>query len=144
MKTSAVVPFFFCSSILLLNPLQNIKFVSGDSPPLMQQLKLMQVKAQIQGVSQTQNEEKIVLRRLRAERLLVTIHRVAELASQLSPDRAHRVEPVLVNLAEQTVTLTSREAAKSASTDVELEKLEVVLDRLASVLDHFVEPEVSL
>jgi len=88
--------------------------------------------------------EAVVTRRVRIERILMTLDRVAEVTLQMSPDKAMRLEPVLVDLAEQTVKLTSAEAVLRTSTDNELDEIEKTVDRLVTVVERTVEPEMTL
>lgn len=88
--------------------------------------------------------EAVVTRRVRIERILMTLDRVAEVTLQMNPDKAMRLEPVLVDLAEQTIKLTSADAVLRTSTDNELDQIEKTVDRLVTVVERTVEPEMTL
>lgn len=85
-----------------------------------------------------------VARRLRIERIMTTLGHVAEASMQMQPERAADLEPVLIDLAEQALVLTSDEALSSSSTDAKLSTIEDSLDKLVVALSRFIEPEMSL
>lgn len=90
------------------------------------------------------NEGAALNRRLRIERILVTLDRVAEVAGQMNPDQAAELEPVIVDIAERTLDLSDDESVRRSSTDDELTEIERTVDRLVTVVENMVEPEMSL
>jgi hypothetical protein len=81
------------------------------------------------------SREELALRRLRVQRVLVTLDRVAEAALKMAPERAQALEPVILDIAEQTMAI---------KTDAELEQIETTVSRLVHALGRMVEPEMSL
>lgn len=96
------------------------------------------------AAQRTVSEAAELNRRLRIEQILMTLDRVAEVTGQMSPERAVALEPVLVDLAEQTLELTSDEAVQSPSTDEELDEIEGTVSKLVGVVETMIEPEMSL
>lgn len=88
--------------------------------------------------------EVIVGRRLRIERILFSLETMAEASVQMSPDHASLIEPVITDLAEQTIELTDSDAVMDSSTDDEIEEIEKTLDQLVTAVERMVEPEMSL
>lgn len=93
---------------------------------------------------QTLGNEPIIKRKMRIERLLVSLDRVASVAIQMRPENAERLEPVIVDLAEQTLELVTHEAIQNNETDIELDRLEVTVGRLVKTMNRMIEPEMSL
>ena len=89
-------------------------------------------------------EEQVVTRKLRIERILVALDRVAETAMQMNPDRAASLEPVILDLANQTLELTDASEVAKADTDEALDELETTISELVGVIGRLVEPEMSL
>lgn len=89
-------------------------------------------------------ENQIIERRIRIERLLMALDQVAAVALQMQPEQAERLEPVIVDIAEQTLELVPDAQIKLASTDGELDRLEDMLGKLIGSMNRMVEPEMSL
>jgi hypothetical protein len=98
----------------------------------------------MEKVRTTATEQAVMGRKIRIQKLLTTLDRVAEISMQMSPERSSTLEPVIVDLAERTLELTSNDTVRNDSTDQKLGQLELTLDRLVGVLGKIVEPEVSL
>lgn len=90
------------------------------------------------------SEESVTYRRLRIERVLMTLDSVAAVAMQMQPEQASRIEPVLVDLAERTLLLVEDDAIKKTSTDAELDEIEETLTGLMSSINKTIEPEARL
>ena len=86
----------------------------------------------------------VAQRRERIARLLVMLDHVASATLQLKPETASRVEPVVVDLAEQTIDLSSDGVIREDSTDARLMKLETTVSALVKVMRKYVEPEMEL
>ncbi len=83
-------------------------------------------------------------RKARVQRVLLALDRVAAATLQMKPETASRLEPVIVDLAEQAVDLSSEEALSSPSTDAILTHLEETVSHLIQTMSRVVEPEISL
>lgn len=83
-------------------------------------------------------------RRLRIERLLISLDRVAEVALQMKPETTQRLEPVIVDLAEQTLELVGSDEIQNVKTDTELDRLETTVGELVNAMNKVIEPEMSL
>lgn len=103
-----------------------------------------QIRQSGQQVQYSSNEDAIISRRLRIERILITLDGIAAAALQMNPDQAVQIEPVLVELAEQTLLLTSEDAVLEPSTDGELTEIEETVEDLVVAVERMVEPEMSL
>jgi hypothetical protein len=86
----------------------------------------------------------VVARKIRLQRLLGALDQVAEASLQMSPERAAYLEPVIVDLAEQTVALSEDQTITRASTETDLDRLETTVERLVQVVGRMVEPELSI
>lgn len=86
----------------------------------------------------------VLQRKARIARVLLALDRVAQATLQLKPDTASRIEPVVVDLAEQAVDLSSDEALHSTDTDATLSKIEDTVSHLVRTMGRLVEPEMSL
>jgi hypothetical protein len=89
-------------------------------------------------------ERQVIARRMRIERIMMTLDYVAEVTMQMHPDQLDSVEPVIVDLAEQTLELTSVEAVLDEGTDEDLDELESTVDDLVIAIERYVEPEMNL
>ncbi|RYZ77313.1 MAG: hypothetical protein EOP05_02185 [Proteobacteria bacterium] len=96
-----------------------------------------------QLVSETVSRS-LVQRRLRIERLLVSLDSIAEVALQMKPETTQRLEPVIVDLAEQTLSLVGGDEIQNVKTDSELDRLELTVSQLVGALNKMIEPEMSL
>lgn len=99
---------------------------------------------EVRSASSSPLKEEVMIRQLRIERILMTLDQLATIAVHMPPERAATLEPVLVELADQTMELTTEKAVVSVKTDSALEKIEATLERLGSALERLVEPEMSL
>lgn len=88
--------------------------------------------------------ENLVSRRLRIERLLVSLGSVAEVVLRMNPSYIERIEPVLIDLTKSALELSVDQALVDDRTDDELDRLENELEQLARALGRTVEPEFSL
>ncbi|MES2857119.1 MAG: hypothetical protein V4692_14720 [Bdellovibrionota bacterium] len=88
--------------------------------------------------------ESVVARRLRIERVLMTLDHVAAVALQMNPESSERIEPVLVDLAEKTLELIDEDSIRSASADGELDRIEETLTGLMQTMNRMIEPEMTL
>lgn len=83
-------------------------------------------------------------RKERIERMLLALDRIAAATQQMKPETAARIEPVVADLAEQTIDLASQRALDSKSTDDQLTKLEATTSELMRTMRRIVEPEADL
>ena len=83
-------------------------------------------------------------RKVRIQRVLLALDRVAAATLQMKPEMASRLEPVVVDLAEQAVDLSSDEALRLPDTDANLTKLEETVLHLIETMSRVVEPEILL
>lgn len=88
--------------------------------------------------------ELLIQRRLRIERLLISLDRAASVAIQMHPQNSQRLEPVIVDLAEQTLNLVGSSEIQNVKTDSELDRLETTVGELMSAMNKMIEPEMSL
>lgn len=86
----------------------------------------------------------VLQRKERIQNILVALDRLAEITAQMKPETADRIEPVVVDLAEQTIDLANARALQSSETDASLNKIEHTLLELTRALSRYVEPEASL
>lgn len=93
---------------------------------------------------ETLTTDTVLTRRLRIERILMTLDGIAQVALQMSPDQALRIEPVLVDLAEQTIELSDEDLVRTSDADRELNEIENTVDELVAAIEKMVEPEHSL
>lgn len=101
--------------------------------------------ASVHGMDPSSDEvEAVISRRIRIERILMALDGVAEVALQMSPEQSARLEPVIIDLAEQTLELTTEDAAFRGSTDVELSEIEATLEKLVTAVERLVEPEMTI
>lgn len=101
-------------------------------------------EAKAKSSKRADSTQESILRRVRVERILVTLDHVAAVAVQMNPDHADRIEPVINDLAEQSLELASEEAVSTSASDEDLERIEKTIDGLVTALDRMVEPELSL
>jgi hypothetical protein len=146
-KTLAVIP-------LLVSGLYLIKADSGvSSAGLAGPAALVQVTDESGGgqdlpkgldTGESELEREVIARRMRIERIMMALDYVAEVTLQMHPDQIDAVEPVIVDLAEQTLELTSVEAVLDEATDEDLDQLETTVDDLVLAIERYVEPEMNL
>lgn len=86
----------------------------------------------------------VMARRMRLHNVLSQLDVVAGICMQMAPERSARLEPVLVDLAEQALRLSDDATIRRASTENELDKLEATIARLVKAISRVVEPEFSL
>ena len=88
----------------------------------------------------------VMQRKARIARVLLALDKIASATLQLKPETASRLEPVVVDLAEQAVDLSSDEAllTTSGATDDSLARLEDTVSHLVKTMNRLVEPEMSL
>jgi hypothetical protein len=86
----------------------------------------------------------VIYRRMRIDRVLTTLDQVAAVTQQMSPEHSNRIEPVLVDLAEQTLGLVDEETIGAKETDQQLDRIEETLTGLMRSVNRMVEPEVML
>jgi hypothetical protein len=101
-------------------------------------------KAQSRSKSKSSVDEEVIARRLRIERILMTLDVIAETAMQMDPVQSAQLEPVLVDLVEQTLALVPEEAVVQSKTDKQLDEIEATIDKLVLTLEGMVEPEMSI
>lgn len=95
--------------------------------------------------TQVQPQMNFVLRRKeRIQNVLIQLDRIAQVTAQMKPETADRVEPVLVDLAEQTIELATEQGLQSPETDAVLERIEATVLQLTKTMNRYVEPEASL
>jgi hypothetical protein len=94
--------------------------------------------------SRLSTSEQVIARRLRIERLLMTLDHVTVAVVQMKPEHVDRIEPVIADLAEQAIDLVGDESVVNPETDAEITRIEKTVDRLVGALDRLVEPEASL
>ena len=86
----------------------------------------------------------VLQRKERIQKVLVTLDHIAQLAAQMKPETADRVEPVIVDLAEQAIELANERALRANETEASLKKIELTVSQLSHTIDRYVEPEASL
>ena len=86
----------------------------------------------------------VLQRRERLQKVMLALDGIAQATLQLKPETASRLEPVVVDLAEQAIELTRNESQNSVEADQSLLKLEKTVSQLVRTLNRFVEPELSL
>ena len=89
-------------------------------------------------------EQQVLSRRLRVERILLALDHVTDVAIQMHPERVAALEPVITNLAEQTLELNSAEAMLDHETDGRLDEIEDDVSGLVRAVDLYIEPEMTL
>jgi hypothetical protein len=95
--------------------------------------------------SQAQTQMSFVLRRKeRIQNVLIQLDRIAQVTAQMKPETSDRVEPVLSDLAEQTIELATEDGLQSPETDAALERIEATVSQLTKAVNRYVEPEASL
>lgn len=88
--------------------------------------------------------EAIIEKRIRIERLLVSLDSIAAVALQMQPEHSSRLEPVIVDLAERTLELVDADVLATARADDELEEIESTVDGLMETMTRWVETETTL
>ncbi len=106
-------------------------------------VRVVSVSKTIQAAQQHPNDP-LLHRRLRIERVLLTLDQVAAVALQMTPEHSSRVEPVLVDLAEQTLELIDDASIRASATDDELDRIEETLMGLMTSINRMTEPEMTL
>ncbi len=86
----------------------------------------------------------VLQRKERIQNVLLALDQVAEITAQMKPETADRIEPVIVDLAEQTIDLANERALQSDETDAALGKIEATVTELIRTMNRYVEPEASL
>lgn len=86
----------------------------------------------------------VLQRKERIQNVLIALDQVAEITAQMKPETADRIEPVIVDLAEQTIDLANERALQSDETDAALGKIEATVTELIRTMNRYVEPEASL
>jgi hypothetical protein len=132
-RSALVIPAFISGLLMAKKP--------AETAPRQASSAVQTVSAE--RVSQ-RNLDPVMSRKLRIERVLVTLDKVAAVTLQMSPERSSRIEPVLVDLAEQTLALVDEETLKASDTDEELDHIESTLAGLMNSMNRMIEPEMSL
>jgi hypothetical protein len=139
MKLLSVVP------ALILVPMLTVSFPTNAKSERAITTKVEPVVAQVvTQVVNAPNESVLTQRKLRIQRLLISLDKVAAVAVQMKPENAERLEPVIVDLAEQTLNLVGQSEIQNVKTDSELDRLELTVGELANALSRTIEPEISL
>ncbi len=86
----------------------------------------------------------VAQRKARIQSVLVQLDQVAQVTAQMKPETADRVEPVIVDLAEQTIDLANERALQAAETDATLARIEETVAHLTRTMNRYIEPEASL
>ena len=86
----------------------------------------------------------LTARRLRIQRIVLGLDRVGDVASQMMPENADRIDPILEDLEDRAVSLSDRDQIQRASVDDELTTLEGSVRRLSTVVSKMIEPEMTL
>jgi hypothetical protein len=86
----------------------------------------------------------VLQRKERIQNVLVQLEHIAQVTAQMKPETADRVEPVIVDLAEQAIDLANERALRSSETDVVLTRLEMTVSELGRTMNRYIEPEASL
>jgi hypothetical protein len=89
-------------------------------------------------------EREVISRRIRIEKILMTLEYVAEVTMEMHPDQLDAVEPVIADIADQTLELTSIEAVLDEATDKDLQEIEATVDDLVYAIERYVEPQINL
>lgn len=104
----------------------------------------MPTKDQVAQTISTRGGELVVQRKLRIERLLISLDKAAEVAVLMHPQNSERLEPIIVDLAEQTLNLVGASEIQNVKTDAELDRLELTVGQLVHAMSRMIEPEMSL
>jgi hypothetical protein len=86
----------------------------------------------------------VLQRKARIQNVLLQLDHIAEVTAQMKPETADRVEPVIVDLAEQTIDLANEKALRSSETDSALTKIEATVGQLGKTMNRYIEPEANL
>ena len=86
----------------------------------------------------------VFIRKQRIQRMLGSLDSVAAATQQMKPEMAERIEPVIVDLAEQAIELATDQSLQAPGTDAALTKLEITVTELVHTMSRLVEPEASL
>ena len=141
LKAAVIVPSLVSGVWLAKIDRSNVNY---EDPNLALMPVDLSIGAGTEMVAKKTVEQQVVTRKLRIERILVALDRVAETAMQMNPDRAASLEPVILDLANQTLELTDASAVAKADTDEALDELETTISQLVGVIGRLVEPEMSL
>ena len=90
------------------------------------------------------NNEIVYQRRERVEHILGALNRINEVSMQMDPDRAATLEPVLMDIAEETMALSDRSTIVKPTTDEDLGRIEATVKKLSHAVARSIEPEMSL
>jgi hypothetical protein len=86
----------------------------------------------------------VLQRKARIQNVLMQLDQIAQVTAQMKPETADRVEPVIVDLAEQAIDLANEQALQSSETDAVLTRIEATVTELTRTMNRYVEPEASL
>lgn len=129
--------------VTTFNPHRDVNREFDEDPNLIFDSNDGSIEAQ-GAIPESNVPEQVALNRARIERILSALNRVAEVSMQMEPERASQLEPVILDLAEQAMALSTQEIAIQASTFSDLEKIETTVKRLSHAVATSIEPELQL
>lgn len=139
MKLLSIVP------ALIVVPMLSVSFpTNANSEKALPTKVEPAVKQAVTQVVNAPNEAVLTQRKVRIQRLLISLDKVAAVAIQMKPENTERLEPVIVDLAEQTLNLVGQSEIQNVKTDSELDRLELTVGELANALNRMIEPELTL
>ncbi len=141
-------------TVLTVSPLSNAKVAPfhsdrlfaamGSAVSVENQFIRRSAKADaLRGLNQIRTAA-VLQRRERLQKVLLSLDGIAQATLQLRPETASRIEPVVVDLAEQAIELTRDDSVVSGEADQALLKLENTVSQLVQTMSRYVEPEMSL
>ncbi len=151
MKLLSMIPGLMFVPLVVSASLSTSTSGSFSSSNGLQALSPTKVQSVVRRVASTaerkiadRSGELLIQRRLRIERLLISLDKAASVAIQMHPQNSQRLEPVIVDLAEQTLNLVGSSEIQNVKTDSELDRLETTVGELVSAMNKMIEPEMSL
>jgi hypothetical protein len=145
LKAALIIPVMATSFMFMhTGPIETVQAADPNMRESGSPITRLEAQAQREVEDMSLLEQQMLSRRLRVERILFALDHVADVASHMSPERIASVEPVLTNLAEQTLELNSGEAMLDRDTDEKLDDLEDSVDGLVQAVELYIEPEMTL
>ncbi len=89
-------------------------------------------------------EDILIQRQIRIERILKLIDLLTEATQLMNPDQAWRIEPVLLDLTDQTLELVEEGVVSRPWADEKIKDIENSLERLVQALEKTVATEISI
>ncbi len=104
-------------------------------------------RATIADAQRLQNKNRltaVLQRRERLQKVMLALDGIAQATLQLKPETASRLEPVVVDLAEQAIDLTRDDSLNAVESEQSILKLEKTVSQLLRTMSRYVEPEMLL